>query len=922
MARMEWGPAEAVGSVPEVEPAEVRPSRRTQATAEDEGLAVAAAEVEVQSGDGEAEGSVVGPERAVAAAEVEVQSGDGEAEDSVVGPERAVAAAEAMDVQPGDGVAEAVPMEAPDGGTSTTHELDAEKELHAADPKPACAAASGLAPLDAEAYRALPSMRVDPSSLPAGCAGTAHNRFADVLPTPGTRVVLPGEDDAAQYINANRLRSPPGEPCRYIAAMGPIKSSICAFWRMLWAERVAAVVMITQLEEGGKPKCEQYWPSQSGATAAYDRVYVECLSVENSGAFTRSRLQLTHLGETRSLVHLQFPHWSERTRLRPGPAHALNCRLRPDHGAPESIEGIIQLLEAAWAEGSPTVVHCSAGIGRTGTFIAIDTAVRRLASGPSANLVDIIGELRQDRGGMVQTGEQYAFAHAVVEALVARGIKPRPPASQAVEPAAAPVAVADAPALDGRSAEDYWLMYRDYHEGLLACLRMQVQASDDGPQIQYEADGLTPVDASKMGGWVDPLKEDAFGGTKEMADTEKDFAQALRGGLDGGGIRRDPKHGGAGEAASSMPDRPLGYPELAGTWLRCMNRQGTCWMYVHSYTQQVQATRPDGAGPFPEDVDPAEQRRRQAAAAAAEKAAAFPAAPVSALRPAVDTIVSKGKLPLVLVDRVPTVELLAELRTWDNSGRTREECEVAFAEFQAAAAARQSKHAAEDAERAEAHRVAWDADTAARKEARREEDLAGGAEYESSDEEYGGFEPEPRPEVWDGTYIVDVGLFVLPFKRTKVKMDVALERARIKTMSAMRDGAVLVLNIADLEPDFERICAKSRGAFPIELLDPAKQQSCGKGVFLRAKGDGAATCKKGFGKPLRLPPPASRRPAPTAAACAAVVVVADQRREKYAKALKTLLASTLADSEASARPSTASDPPPAHSPRHPGHCRG
>ena len=202
MARMEWGPAEAVGSVPEVEPAEVRPSRRTQATAEDEGLAVAAAEVEVQSGDGEAEGSVVGPERAVAAAE-------------------------AMDVQPGDGVAEAVPMEAPDGGTSTTHELDAEKELHAADPKPACAAASGLAPLDAEAYRALPSMRVDPSSLPAGCAGTAHNRFADVLPTPGTRVVLPGEDDAAQYINANRLRSPPGEPCRYIAAMGPIPTAPC-----------------------------------------------------------------------------------------------------------------------------------------------------------------------------------------------------------------------------------------------------------------------------------------------------------------------------------------------------------------------------------------------------------------------------------------------------------------------------------------------------------------------------------------------------------------------------------------------------------------------------------------------------------------------------------------------------------------------
>lgn len=119
-----------------------------------------------------------------------------------------------------------------------------------------------------------------------------------------------------------------------------------------------------------------------------------------------------------------------------------------------------------------------------------------------------------------------------------------------------------------------------------------------------------------------------------------------------------------------------------------------------------------------------------------------------------------------------------------------------------------------------------------------------------------------------GTLVIDTKPLVLPFKKTKIKVPDHIEHCRKKIMRAMKAGGTLVVDLYGQCPDFENKVAikKYKGAFPIELFNPATQESCGKGIFVRANGDGAPKVKSGF----------------------AVVVVADQSPEKYQKELKGL----------------------------------
>ncbi|KAM9807799.1 receptor-type tyrosine-protein phosphatase eta-like [Neosynchiropus ocellatus] len=221
------------------------------------------------------------------------------------------------------------------------------------------------------------------------------NRYNNVLPYDSSRVKLsisgsPYDD----YINANYM---PGYHSRkeFIAAQGPLPGTLNEFWRMIWEKNVQTVVMLTRCVEQGKIKCEQYWTED---TKHYANITVTKTSEIPLDDWTIREFDIKNVktAETRTIRHFHFTAW-------------------PDHGVPETTELLISFRHLVrehmdqYSKCSPTVVHCSAGVGRTGTFIAIDRLVFQIER---ENVVDIYGavhDLRLHRPFMVQTEAQYVF---------------------------------------------------------------------------------------------------------------------------------------------------------------------------------------------------------------------------------------------------------------------------------------------------------------------------------------------------------------------------------------------------------------------------------------------------------------------------------------------------------------------------------
>jgi protein tyrosine phosphatase len=301
----------------------------------------------------------------------------------------------------------------------------------AADADAALADGASRALADYDRARSASPRWADPrSSLTAARhpANRARNRYTDVLPPDGTRVVLapcPSGDPsrAHDYINASRLTSRAGESPHwdYVAAQGPLPGTVPDFWRMVAQARSVAVVSLTRAAEGGVAKCAPYYPDgEAGGTVVYgayvvtagpasppvDGVVVRSLTVEVDTPASTPR------PPPHTLVHIHVPDW-------------------PDHGV---VQGTATLRTAAArlraavasAGGGPPVVHCSAGVGRTGTLMAVDICVRRLlaasSGGPGARdaaargvaLRRVVRRLRSGRPGMVQTPAQYVAALAAV----------------------------------------------------------------------------------------------------------------------------------------------------------------------------------------------------------------------------------------------------------------------------------------------------------------------------------------------------------------------------------------------------------------------------------------------------------------------------------------------------------------------------
>ncbi|XP_058476426.1 receptor-type tyrosine-protein phosphatase H isoform X2 [Solea solea] len=229
------------------------------------------------------------------------------------------------------------------------------------------------------------------------------NRFNNILPYDWSRVKLNTSKSKGRsdYINANYI---PGYNSKkeFIATQGPLPSTVNDFWRMIWEQRVKGIVMVTNCVEGGRPKCDHYWPEDS-TPRFYKGVRVTITSKQEEPYWTLREFSVKHIdsSEERIVTHFHFTAW-------------------PDHGVPEGTIPLIQFrglvrwhMEKEGA-GAPTVVHCSAGVGRTGTLIALDVLLQQLGHNNAVSVYAVVHKMRQSRTHMVQTEWQYIFLHQCI----------------------------------------------------------------------------------------------------------------------------------------------------------------------------------------------------------------------------------------------------------------------------------------------------------------------------------------------------------------------------------------------------------------------------------------------------------------------------------------------------------------------------
>uniref|UniRef100_A0A674JQK7 Receptor-type tyrosine-protein phosphatase F n=1 Tax=Terrapene triunguis TaxID=2587831 RepID=A0A674JQK7_9SAUR len=223
------------------------------------------------------------------------------------------------------------------------------------------------------------------------------NRYANVIAYDHSRVILTSVDGVpgSDYINANYIDGYRKQNA-YIATQGPLPETLSDFWRMVWEQRTATIVMMTRLEEKSRVKCDQYWPGRG--TETYGLIQVTLLDTVELATYTVRTFALYKNGssEKRELRQFQFMAW-------------------PDHGVPEYPTPILAFLRRVKAcnplDAGPMVVHCSAGVGRTGCFIVIDAMLERMKHEKTVDIYGHVTCMRSQRNYMVQTEDQYIFIH-------------------------------------------------------------------------------------------------------------------------------------------------------------------------------------------------------------------------------------------------------------------------------------------------------------------------------------------------------------------------------------------------------------------------------------------------------------------------------------------------------------------------------
>ncbi|XP_037830731.1 receptor-type tyrosine-protein phosphatase delta isoform X15 [Kryptolebias marmoratus] len=230
------------------------------------------------------------------------------------------------------------------------------------------------------------------------------NRYANVIAYDHSRVILSGVDGVpgSDYINANYIDGYRRQNA-YIATQGPLPETFGDFWRMVWEQHTANIIMMTKLEEKSRVKCDQYWPTRG--TETYGLIQVTLLDTVELATYSMRTFALYKSGsnEKREVRHFQFTAW-------------------PDHGVPEHPTPFLAFLRRVKScnppDAGPMIVHCSAGVGRTGCFIVIDAMAERIKHEKTIDIYGHVTLMRSQRNYMVQTEDQYIFIHdALLEAV-------------------------------------------------------------------------------------------------------------------------------------------------------------------------------------------------------------------------------------------------------------------------------------------------------------------------------------------------------------------------------------------------------------------------------------------------------------------------------------------------------------------------
>ncbi|XP_066977515.1 tyrosine-protein phosphatase non-receptor type 4 isoform X19 [Macrobrachium rosenbergii] len=236
------------------------------------------------------------------------------------------------------------------------------------------------------------------------------NRYRDISPYDTTRVRLTNAP-SGDYINASYVNMEiqgSGIINRYIACQGPLAGTCIDFWQMVWEQQSTLIVMLTTVVEQGRVKCHRYWP-RLYETVDYGTLQVTCLKEEETPGFAFREFTLinTENQDERHITHMQYLAW-------------------PDHGVPddstEFLNFVAQVRRARAGMVEPTIVHCSAGIGRTGVLILMETAQCLIEANEPVYPLDVVRAMRDQRAMMIQTASQYRFVCEAIQRVYSEGL--------------------------------------------------------------------------------------------------------------------------------------------------------------------------------------------------------------------------------------------------------------------------------------------------------------------------------------------------------------------------------------------------------------------------------------------------------------------------------------------------------------------